>query len=309
MRQSAAPGRLIRMDMGDLMGRYGGFASRAALIQATSRRDVDAALRSGAIVSATHGRYALPALEEAMISAVALNGVLCLTSAAQHHGWEVKSTPDEPHILVPKNRKVSAERRKGVVMHRGNLTADDISGGIATSRELTLLQCMRHLPHADELSVVDSALRHGEMATLKRIVASVQGAGRQKVLTLAKQGRAEADNPFESSTRSIALSVPGLAVEPQVVISSPRVWARPDLVDVERRIVVECESYEWHGDRKAFRRDCRRYTLLVADGWWVIRFTWEDVMFEPDWVRQVLINLVRLVDTRTEVLPRLVRAA
>lgn len=294
--------------MGDLLARRGGFASRAALIQATSRRAVDEALRSGTIVRVGHGRYALPSIDDAVARAAGMNGVLCLTSAAQHHGWEVKVAPAEPHVLVPRNRRVSPDQRKGVVLHRGTLGPDDVSDGIATSRELTLLQCMRRLPHADALSVVDSALRHGEETTLRRITATVQGAGRQKVLTLARQGRAEAANPFESSTRSIALAVPGLRVEPQVVISSDRVWARPDLVDVERRIVIECDSFEWHGDRKAFRRDCRRYSLLVADGWWVVRFTWEDVMFEPEWVRQVLIDLVRCVDTQTEV-DRLVRRA
>jgi hypothetical protein len=41
----------------------------------------------------------------------------------------------------------------------------------------------------------------------------------------------------------------------------------------------------------------RRYTLLVADGWQVLRFTWEDVMFRPDWVRQVLRRVV--ADART----------
>lgn len=309
MQPSAAHGRLTAVDMDDLLRRHGGFASRAALIRASSRSDVDTALRTGAIVRAAHGRYALPGLDAAQAKAVALNGVLCLTSAALHHGWEVKSSPETPHVLVPKNRRVPDHRRGGVVLHRGNLGVDDVSGGIATSREITLVQCMRHLPHADALAVVDSALRHGEQATLRRIVASVQGAGRRKVLKLASQGRAEAANPFESATRSIALSVPGLDVEPQVVISSNRVWARPDLVDVERRIVVECESFEWHGDRKALRRDCRRYTLLVADGWIVVRFIWEDVMFEPDWVRQVLIDLVLGVDARTEVSSKLGRAA
>lgn len=297
------------VDVRDLLVRRGGFASRAALIQASSRQQVDEALRSGAIVRIGHGRYALPSVDAAVARAAGMNGVLCLTSAAQHHGWEVRVAPMEPHILVPRNRRVSPDQRSGVVLHRGTLDLDDISGGIATSRELTLLQCMRRLPHADALSVVDSALRHGEQATLRRIVATVQGAGRQKVLTLAAQGRAEAANPFESTTRSIALTVPGLHVQPQVTISSDRVWARPDLVDVDRRIVIECESFEWHGDRKAFRRDCRRYSLLVADGWWVVRFTWEDVMFEPEWVRQVLVDLVRRSDARMEVDPCLRRAA
>lgn len=289
------------MEIGELVRRHGGFVSRASLIQATDRRTVDAALRSGAIVRVAQGRYALPVHDEARARAAALNGVLCLTSAAVHHGWEVRTTPVDPHVLVPKNRRVTAERRAGTVLHRGILTPADTVDGIVTSKDLTLLQCMRRLPIPDALAVVDSALRHGEEATLERVVGRVRGAGRQQVLWLAQHARATAANPFESATRAIALEVPGLSLEPQVVISSPRVWARPDLVDVGRRIIVECESFEWHGDRRGFRRDCRRYTLLVADGWWVVRFTWEDVMFRPDWVRRVLSDLVRLVDARTQV--------
>ena len=38
--------------------------------------------------------------------------------------------------------------------------------------------------------------------------------------------------------------------------------------------------------------------LLVADGWTVLRFTWEDVMFRPEWVREVLVRAVG-VDART----------
>lgn len=55
---------------------------------------------------------------------------------------------------------------------------------------------------------------------------------------------------------------------------------------------MECESYEWHGDRAGFRKDVRRYTLLTASGWVVLRFTWEDVMLRPDWVRAVLARTV-----------------
>jgi very-short-patch-repair endonuclease len=83
-----------------------------------------------------------------------------------------------------------------------------------------------------------------------------------------------------------------------VVISSPTCWARPDLVDRERKLVVECESFEWHAAREGFRKDVRRYTLLVAEGWIVLRFIWEDVMFRPEWVRDVLIRTVG-VDART----------
>ena len=63
---------------------------------------------------------------------------------------------------------------------------------------------------------------------------------------------------------------------------------RPDLVDGPLRLVVEADSFEWHGDRAALRRDARRYDLLGADGWMVLRFAFEDVMHDHAWVRSVL---------------------
>ena len=36
-----------------------------------------------------------------------------------------------------------------------------------------------------------------------------------------------------------------------------------------------------HGGRGDLRRDARRYNRLVAYRWLVLRFAWEDVMFEP----------------------------
>ncbi len=38
--------------------------------------------------------------------------------------------------------------------------------------------------------------------------------------------------------------------------------------------------------------------MLVADGWIVLRFAWEDVMYDPEYVREVLRNVV---DARTQV--------
>ena len=99
----------------------------------------------------------------------------------------------------------------------------------------------------------------------------------------------------------IALTVPGLRVEPQRLITSVNPWVRPDLVDEDLRIVIEADSFAWHGDRAALRRDARRYDQLVVDGWIVLRFSWEDVMFDPEWVRSVMVAAVELAHGRTEV--------
>ena len=62
----------------------------------------------------------------------------------------------------------------------------------------------------------------------------------------------------------------------------------PTSIDEDRRLVLEADSFEWHGKRAALRRDCRRYNAIVAAGWVLLRFSWEDVMHDPDYVRSVL---------------------
>ncbi len=287
------------MDVVTALERSGGLATRADLIRATSRAEVDRALARAAVVRLGQGRSGLPGLDEAAVVAFRLNGHLALASAALHHGWEVKAVPALPHVAFPRKRNVPLSGRREVVIHRADLGPDDVSG-IATGRELTLVQCLRSLPDDEALAIADSALRHGEIATLRRVLASVRGAGSAKVRRIGLQADARAANPFESVTRAICLQVPGLSVTPQLVLSSDHYWACPDLVDRERRLVIECESYEWHGNRKGFVKDVRRYTLLAADGWTVLRFTWDDVMLRPDWVREVLRRAVG-VDARTEV--------
>ena len=284
--------------MARMIEEMGGIATRKALLECLERAAVDGALASGEIVVAARGRYALPVTDDAIRRAHAMSGVLSLTSAALHYGWEVKTPPDKPHILVPTKRRVPASLRATVHLHRGDLHPDDVRG-IATSREFTLLQCLRSLPFDEALAVADSALRHGEPpATLRRIAASVRGPGAPQVRRVAAEADGDAANPFESVLRAVARDVPGLHVLPQRLVVTQWSTVRPDLVDVDLGVILEADSFEWHGDRRALRRDARRYNLLVVDGWIVLRFAWEDVMFHPDYVREVLVAVVSFVHRR-----------
>jgi very-short-patch-repair endonuclease len=113
---------------------------------------------------------------------------------------------------------------------------------------------------------------------------------------VASLASAKAANPFESVLRAIAADVSGLEVRPQVVIREPTIVARPDLVDERLRIVVEADSFEWHGGRSQLSADARRYDLLVVNGWWVLRFSYEHVMLHPEFVRDVLVAMVALAE-------------
>ena len=81
---------------------------------------------------------------------------------------------------------------------------------------------------------------------------------------------------------------------PQVVLEG--LGFRADLVDVRLRIVIECDSFEWHGKKFALERDARRYNEMVVNWWIVIRLCFDDVMHRPDAVREVLTAAVALAE-------------
>ena len=60
--------------------------------------------------------------------------------------------------------------------------------------------------------------------------------------------------------------------------------------------MLEGDSYTHHGTRQAFTRDCDRYNDLVAEGWTVLRFTYEHVMRRPYRVADVLIETISRID-------------
>jgi very-short-patch-repair endonuclease len=285
------------MEISALMPVLGGVATRDMLVRLTSRRALDAALTAGELVKVNRGRYAVPGVHEGTELALTVTGHVCLVSAALAHGWKVKVVPDRPQIAVPKDRRIDESVRARMSVTWTDLD-DSQAEGLATDAATTLAMCGRRLPFDEALAIADSALRDGfQGQELQALAATARGPGSARLRRVAAHADGRADNPFESVLRAIAIDVPGLDVEPQVRITGDLgLRARVDLADRRLGIVIEAESFEWHGDRAALRRDSRRYDLLVADGWVVLRFSWEDVMHDQDFVRAVL----RATVVRTE---------
>ena len=49
-------------------------------------------------------------------------------------------------------------------------------------------------------------------------------------------------------------------------------------------LVVETDGWETHGTKAAFKSDRRKDAALTAAGYRVMRFTYDDVVYEPDTV-------------------------
>lgn len=270
--------------------RLGGVATRSELLQVATTRTIRAAVADGLVHRAARGRYVLPAADAAVRLAHELSGVVSLRSAALAHGWKVKTTPALPEITVPPGRKIAPGAAARASFRRSALQDGSVDRGV-TSPLRTVIDCARALPLDEALSVADSALRARSVtaADLRRAEATVKGAGRARVLRVLRNASGKAANPFESTLRAISLDVPGLDLQPQVgirVADGTRV--APDLVDERLSLVVEADSHEFHTKRQQLTSDCWRYDELVLAGWRVLRFTWEQVMFQQTWVRSVL---------------------
>lgn len=273
--------------------RLGGVAETAALLKKTSRRRIRAAMREGSIVRDNRGRYSLPGVDEAIRAANRLSGLLTEDSAAQYYGWEMKHPPASPCIAVPRNRKLTAHRRDRVRVRYVDIPAED-GNRIATSPAATVIACAARMPFDEALAIADSALRHRDVAKdeLLRRAEAMPDRYRARCLRVVRAATGKPANPFESVLLAIAHDVPGLNLEPQVWVED---IGRPDFVDRALRLVLEADSFEFHGERKALKRDCERYNAFVVAGWLVLRFAYEHVKFDPDYVRRVLTQIVELL--------------
>jgi very-short-patch-repair endonuclease len=270
-------------------------ATAKGLAARTSKRQVARAVEVGDIVRHSRGRYSVPAVDAARRTAHQLHAVLSHASAALAHGWEIKEVPARPHVAVSRHRKLTKAQRKLAEVHRAELDDEDIDGH-ATSIRRTLADCLR-LPFDEALAIADSALRHGAISgpELVSLAAALRGPRSVSARRVAAEASGLAANPFESVLRALALQA-GLDVQPQMSIGDVEFLGRPDLVDVRRCLILEADSFEWHGSRKALVADARRYNAFVVAGWRVLRFTWDDVMHRQE---SVLETLRALADERT----------
>lgn len=277
------------MEAAAALRQLGGVASTGDLLRLTTRRRLRTEIASGRIDALTRGRCGLAEIGWQRRRAGALSAVLSHLSAAQQHGWAVKHPPEQAWVTVPRNRKVSRDVQAEVVVSYADLHEAERDAGV-TGPLRTVLDCARRLPFDEAVAVADSALREGAVSrhALSEAASTLRGPGARQARRVASYADGRAANPFESVLRAIVIECGVLEVEPQVPVATRTMTFHPDLVDVRRRVVIEADSWAWHRDQRTHGRDCVRHTALAVAGWLVLRFTWEQVMHSPGYVRAVV---------------------
>lgn len=276
----------------EALQRTGGSARAADLVALTGRQALRAALARGDVTRLARGRYALAGAPDPFVSAIALAGTVSHSSAAEHWKMGVVMRPLRPHVTIGRHRRGIKDRRADV--HWADLRDDEVVGQV-TSPLRTVLDCARTLPFGEALAIADSALRLELVGPTELLAAaqSLRGGGRGRVLRVAQAADLRAASALESLLRAILITSGITGFVPQLVISADGLFARVDLGHAVLRIVLEADSFEHHGHRAALARDCRRYDELVVRGWLVLRFAWEHVVCEPDWVAAMVAAAVQ----------------
>jgi hypothetical protein len=279
--------RLIR----DLAERQHGVVARRQLIAGgLSCALIDQRVNCGALLIVHRGVYAIGPrrwdLRERLMAAVLACGdgaVLSHASAARLWGIRGSRGP------VEVTRASGGTPRRGIRAHQVRLQADEMTTHVAipiTTIERTLLDIAPRLDRQQMERAVVEADRSGHLqwGVLRRVIAG--GRGRPGVGLI--RAVAKAADPAAKEARSPP-EIDLLALCRDTGLPTPvvNVLVEDHLVDFywpAQRLVVETDSYTYHGDPLSFERDHRRTAELTLAGYEVRRVTREMLEGSPEQV-------------------------
>ena len=267
----------------EILARLGGCATAAQLVGLVSPGALKAAMQRGEVERLARGVYGLPSLGADRLAAIAYDGVVSYTSAATAWGLPLLVRPEKPHVTVPAHRRPRPGRP--AELHWAAVSHEERDARL-TGLLRTVLDCSRLLPFGEALAVADAALATGRLAKeeLEAAAEAMRGPGRPNAVRVAATAITRSESFLESMLRSLLIGAGIEDFEPQVVVYAGGIRVRVDLGHRAARIALEAEGYEFHGSPGAFAADCRRYDDLVAAGWLVLRFTYQQVIGDPFWV-------------------------
>ena len=271
------------MDVVAAINKLGGTARWIELRQHVSQRALERAISDKAIVRIGRGVYRLPNLPE---PDTVLPGIHSHVTAAETWELGVLRRTKITHITVPRSAKLR-DVPKNVKVHYADLPPDATDG--RTTRPFqTVLDCARTCPFDEALAIADTAVRVRMITkpALLGAAAHLHGAGSRQARRVAELCDERSHSPLESALRAL-LHEEGLTFfEPQYSARTAdgAVLAKVDLGDPQTGVLLEADSFLFHGHRGQLEWDARRYDVLVAHGYLVLRFAYEHVLGDKDWV-------------------------
>lgn len=204
--------------------------------------------------------------EMAAVLAVGHDAAVSHRSAAAL--WEILPPADEPvDVTVTRGHPRS---RPGIRVHRTRRLQHSLNAGVPVTTPLRTLQDLasavgsRDLERAIEEAQVRRLVTRQELDRLDS-----RGARHEPSLT-----RSEAERRLLALIRAARLPPPR---------TNTRVGRyEVDFLWADHRVVVEVDGFAFHSSRAAFERDRARDRDLQLSGYTVLRFTWRQLVDEPE---------------------------
>lgn len=256
----------------------GGVAHSGALHDAGfSKHRIASAVAAGILVRVRRSWLTIPEADAAVIAAADAGGRLTCVSAAARRGLWVPDTGSAPHVAVA--RSSSARAGDGIHLHRARAPVPLPRTDPHEHALNVLFHVARCLPRGDALAVWESALRTG--AVDAEVLARVQWRS-TRAAELAAVSDSLSDSGIETAFASLMRSS-GVAMRQQV-------WIDGHPLDglIGARLAVQLDGFAHHQGRDR-RRDLRADARLVLRGYTVLRFDYQQVLFDAGYVRETVL--------------------
>ncbi|MCW2541436.1 MAG: hypothetical protein JWN95_3161 [Frankiales bacterium] len=277
--------------------RQHGVIARAQLDDAGVGRGAIARLvQRGALVRAARGIYRVRGAAETYesmlwLAQLATNGVLGYATACQLWGM-ITEQPSPITVILPADRRAASPA--GVqIRYRSHLQSYSVRWGLKVSDRVdALFDHLGTLPGSEATPLFDRAMQRGWMSPLDiELRLRSSGWGTQRIRSLSRLLGTRAASELERRFHRLlqAAGVTGWIANFEVRVRGAMI-ALVDVAFAEHLLAIELDGMAYHSDAARFRRDRRRQNQLVAAGWRVLRFTWDDVLHRPS---EVVANVVR----------------
>jgi very-short-patch-repair endonuclease len=233
-------------------------------------------------VISTKGRW--------MAAALACGGDAVLSHRSAAALWGIRPTTRTAIDVISPRR--TGRGRARIEVHRpAGLRADDVTSvdGIPCT---TVARTLLDLAGVVDRRTLERAYEQAEVLRLLDLeaVADVlaRSSGRRGAAALLAVVR-ECDQSTTLTRNDLEERF--LAICDAAALPRPRVnaWVPLDGGGVEvdflwprERLIIETDGHQVHGTRRAFERDRRRDRRLLLAGWRVVRFTWRQIVRDPD---------------------------
>jgi hypothetical protein len=284
----------------------GGIATRAQLLRSVPKTVIDGQLGRGQLQRVFPHVYARrgPAVSGPTLLRAALlhaGDAAALSHVTALHVWGLQPLSHPLHLTIDQDRRRAGSQ--GLVVHRRNHF--DVAEHCSVVRGLRVTALPRSVVDAWPLMPLPSRRpllldlvreRKASTTDVRAALAERPNVGGHRALAQAIE---LAEDGCQSELEAMGVlsvfrhrSLPPSVGQFVVVAEGRR--RKLDRAWPEVRLAVELDGAKFHTDPEARRQDLARDAALASIGWLVLRFTYADVLRDPDGVRARVLAVHRI---------------